>query len=200
MHIPAEPHTPPARPSLAGRCTRRAPTFKRQPTCWPPACTEPPTASTAAAATRKLWVGGPGVCEGLRGRRAKRGWNAPKCVVNIQPATCPPAGTLRVLEERWQLLGTLCPVINSSWGENEARAGRGVDAQGQDAGAAGVFCVCWVHSQGRREWTRADPQRRSSRLPPPSLEPPLPAGAHFRHARRHPVQPGHTGEAGGGYG
>ena len=30
-----------------------------------------------------------------------------------------PAGALGLLEERWHLLGTLCPAINSSWGENE---------------------------------------------------------------------------------
>lgn len=35
------------------------------------------------------------------------------------PPPPPPAGALRVLEERWHLLGALCPVINSSWGENE---------------------------------------------------------------------------------
>jgi hypothetical protein len=42
----------------------------------------------------------------------------PSCFFAFLPA-CLPAGALGLLEERWHLLGTLCPTINSSWGENE---------------------------------------------------------------------------------
>lgn len=138
-NVPNTNPPPLARPlaSPAERCSAWRLSSKRPPTCWQPACSEPQTASPTVAAMRKPWASRLGSaldceaetwwCNGLplvQLTRWRHSTVPPRLPVH-RPSTPPLparrrcAGTLSVLEERWHLLGALCPVINSSWGENE---------------------------------------------------------------------------------